>query len=130
MVYQGIQLINNCNPILKPDPVNETQWNGTIDEIICANIIMRDISETVATLLSPMGEDHTILSWAEVQSNDLSRLNYTDHDKMVLRQFEGAAIPAKKFSKFIQYKRNTWSYVYESRLALEISCSDTLPYTR
>ena len=56
----------------------------------------------------------------------MSRLNYTDHDKMVLRQFEGAAIPAKKFSKFIQYKRNTWSYdLFENRLAIEISHSDT-----
>ena len=51
MVYQGNQLGNNHNSMLKSDPANETQWNGTIDEAIHANIIMGDISETVATLL-------------------------------------------------------------------------------
>ena len=43
--------------MLKPDPANETQQNGTIDEAIPANIIFCDINEAVATLLSPMGED-------------------------------------------------------------------------
>ena len=67
-----------------------------------------------------------MLSWAKVESNNVSRLNYTDHDKMVLRQFEGAAILAKKFSKLTKDKRNTWSYVlFESRLAIEVSRSDT-----
>jgi len=74
MVYQGIQLRNNCNPMLKPDPANEIRWNGTIDETIRANIIMDDVSETGATLLSLLGEDHSMLSWAEVESNNVSRL--------------------------------------------------------
>ncbi|KAL7484515.1 hypothetical protein ACHAW6_010145 [Cyclotella cf. meneghiniana] len=66
-----------------------------------ANIIMCDISETFSTLLSPTGEDDSMLSQAEVESNDLLRLNYAYHDKI----FEGAANLAKKFSKFPQDKR-------------------------
>ena len=53
-------------------------------------------------------------------------MRYTAKDKMILRQFEGASIPAKLFSKFTQDTKETWSYVlFESRLAIALSRSDT-----
>lgn len=112
--------------MLKLDLANETQWNGAIVETIHENIILGDISEIVATLLSPTGEDCSMISQAEVKSSDVSRQISTDNDKMVLGQFEGAANLATKFSMFTQDKRNTWSYdLFENRLAIEISHSDT-----
>jgi hypothetical protein len=83
---------------------------------------MGDICAALTTLLSPGGSDCDSLTAAEIVSNDFSRVSYTDHDKAVLRQFEGASMPAKKFSKFTQDNREAWSYVlYESRLAIALS---------
>ncbi len=54
-------------------------------------------------------------------NTSLDELRYTAEDKMVLRQFEGAAIPAKLFSKFTQDTKETWSYIlFESRLAIAL----------
>jgi hypothetical protein len=78
-----------------PDPANETRWNGAIDEIVRANMIMGDVSEMLEILLSAGGDDNGMLA-----NTSLDELRYTAEDKMVLRQFEGAAIPAKLFSKF------------------------------
>jgi hypothetical protein len=56
-------------------------------------------------------------------------LTYTDSDKMVLRQFEGTAVPAKVYSKFMQDTKETWFYVlYESKLAIASSCKDTFTF--
>jgi hypothetical protein len=121
-IYREVQLRNNCKPMLNPDPANETRWNGTIDETVRANIIMGDVSEALDILLRPGGDDH------EMVGNDysLDELRYTAKDKMILRQFEGASIPAKLFSKFTQDTKETWSYVlFESRLAIALSRSDT-----
>jgi hypothetical protein len=52
-----------------------------------------------------------LVTEAEMNAGDLSRHTYTQHDKMVLHQFEGAAWPAKNLSLFLQDKRNTWTYV-------------------
>ena len=83
---------------------------------------MGDICAALTTLLSPGGSDCDSLTAAEIASNDFSRVSYTDHDKAVLRQFEGASMPAKKFSKFTQDNREAWLYVlYESRLAIALS---------
>jgi hypothetical protein len=121
-IYCEVQLRNNRKPMLNPDPANETRWNGTIDETVRANIIMGDVSEALDILLRPGGDDH------EMVGNDysLDELRYTAKDKMILRQFEGASIPAKLFSKFTQDTKETWSYVlFESRLAIALSRSDT-----
>jgi hypothetical protein len=121
-VYCDIQTENNCKPMLIPDPANKTRWNGLIDKTVRANIIMGDICAALTTLLSPGGSDCDSLTAAEIVSNDFSRVSYIDHDKAVLQQFEGASMPAKKFSKFMQDNREAWSYVlYESRLAIALS---------
>lgn len=121
-IYREVQLRNHRKPMLNPDPANETRWNGTIDETVRANIIMGDVSETLDTLLRPGGDDHGMLD----ANSSLDELRYTAKDKMVLRQFEGASIPAKLFSKFTQDTKETWSYVlFECRLAIALSQSDT-----
>jgi hypothetical protein len=120
-IYSEIQLKNKRKPMLKPDPANDTRWNGTIDETVRAKMIMGDVSETLAILLSPDGDDIGLLD-----NNKLDDLQYTGEDKMVLRQFEGAAMPAKLYSKFTQDTKETWSYIlFESRLAIALSRTDT-----
>jgi hypothetical protein len=115
-IYREVQLRNNRKPMLNPDPANETRWNGTIDETVRANMIMGDVSETLEILLSAGGDDNGMLA-----NTSLDELRYTAEDKMVLRQFEGAAIPAKLFSKFTQDTKETWSYIlFESRLAIAL----------
>jgi hypothetical protein len=107
--------------MLNPDPANETRWNGKINETVRANMIMGDVSETLEILLSAGGDDNGMLA-----NTSLDELRYTAEDKMVLRQFEGAAIPAKLFSKFAQDTKETWSYIlFESRLTIALSCRDT-----
>jgi hypothetical protein len=125
-VYHDIQTENNCKPMLIPDPANETRWNGLIDGTVRANIIMWDICAALTTLLSPGGSDCDSLTAAEIASNVFSRVAYTKRDKAVLRQFEGASMPAKKFSKFTQDNREAWSYVlYESRLTIALSLKES-----
>jgi hypothetical protein len=106
---------------VRPDE-NKTRWNGLIDKPVRANIIMRDICAALTALLSPGGSDHDSLTAAEIVSNDFSRVVYTKRDKAVLRQFEGASMPAKKFSKFTQDNREALPYVlYENRLTIASS---------
>ena len=82
---------------------------------------MGDTCDTIDELLSPMGEDHYMLNRHELDDNNLSRLTYTDHDKMIICQFEGAAMPAKMYSKFTQDNKNTWSSIlFESRLVIDM----------
>ncbi len=89
----------------------ETRWNGTINEIIQANTIMGDVSELLDILLGEGGHDRTMLI-----NKTMAESTYRDDNKMVLRQFEGAAVPAKVYSKFTQDTKETWSYVmYESK---------------
>ena len=99
---------------------------GVIDETIRANQIMGDLCDTNDSLLSPNGDDSALVTEAERKAGDLSRHTYTQHDKMVLRQFEGASAPAKYLCLFLQDKRNTWSYVLFS---LRMTIKDTLSST-
>ena len=84
---------------------------GYIDETIQANQIMGDLCEANDVLLSPNGDDCNLVTEAEMKAGDLSRHTYTQHDKLVLHQFEGAAWPAKNLSLFLQDKQNTWTMV-------------------
>ncbi len=92
-------------PLLVPDPAEETYWNGCIDETIRANQIMCNLCEVDNILLAPNGEDFSMVKESEHKSNNLSCLTYTLQDKMILRQFEGAAGPAKHLSLFLQDKK-------------------------
>ncbi len=87
---------------------------------------MGDICDTVDALLDPSGDDYNLLTSDEKDSEDKSRVSYTDEDKMILRQFEGAATPAKNFSKFLQDRRNTPQYVlFEARMAIQSTSSNS-----
>ncbi len=120
-IYHDIQVKNKRKPMFVPNPANKTRWNGTIDETIQANTIMGDVSESLDILLGEGGDDCAMLV-----NKTMAELTYTDNDKMVLRQFEGATVPAKVYSKFTQDTKKTWLYVlYESKLAIANSRKDT-----
>jgi hypothetical protein len=99
---------------------------GYIDETIQANQIMGDLCDANDVLLSPNGDDCNLVTKAEMKAGDLSRHTYTQHDKMLLRQFEGAAWPAKNLSMFLQDKQNTWTYVlFSIRTTIKETTSNT-----
>ena len=75
------------------------------------NQIMGDICETNKILLSSNGDDYNLLTPQEKNSNDLNRLTYTEKDKTILRQYEGATAPAKVFSLFTQDRKLSWSCI-------------------
>ena len=120
-LYSDIQQRRGRKPLLAPDPAGETRWNGCIDETIRANQIMGDLCEANNSLLAPTGDDFSMVKESKRESNDLSHL-----DKMILRQFEGAAAPAKYFCLFLQVKKFTWSYVlFTMQIILKQTRSDT-----
>ena len=87
---------------------------------------MGDMCETMCVLLERGGYDHDQLTTAEKSLGDKSRLTYTNIDKMILRQYEFAASPAKTFSLFTQDKKDTWSYIlFAARIAVSTSREET-----
>jgi hypothetical protein len=110
-LYSDIQQRQSCTPLLAPDPAGETHWNGCIDETTRANQIMGNLREANNVLLVPNGDDFSMAKESKRESNDLSCLTYNLEDNMILRQFEGAAAPAKYLCLFLQDKKYTWSYV-------------------
>ena len=105
--------------MLNPDPGNETRWDNFIEEAKRVNIIMGDVCETIVNLLSPGGDDRDLLTSTEASNDDYFRWNYTDSEKMILRQFECAAGPAITYSKFTQDRRDTFSYVLFETASLQ-----------
>ncbi|KAL7536970.1 hypothetical protein ACHAWF_005621 [Thalassiosira exigua] len=83
-VYRGIQEKKARDPCLVPDPANEVRWQSKYDETDRANIIMGDVSDSVTALLSPDGNDYSLLTDEERASEDTTRLAYTDRNKKVL----------------------------------------------
>jgi hypothetical protein len=110
-LFFDVQQKQGCKPLLAPDPAGETCWNGCIDETIRANQIMGNLCKVNNILLAPNGEDFSMVKESERESNNLSCLTYTLQDKMILRQFEGAAGPAKHLTLFLQDKKHTWIYL-------------------
>ena len=80
---------------------------------------MGDAMDALEMLLGPDGMDHGRLSEAEQQNNDISSHAYTDHDRRVLRHWEGAAQPAKRLCKFLQDDNDAYT---------QLSLSIVLPY--
>ena len=85
-------------------------------------MIMGDTVDTLEWLLAPDGLDHGRLTEAEQEANDISRLSYTDHERKVLRHFEGAAEPAKILCKFLQDDDNAYAYIL---LNYQVAIEDT-----
>jgi hypothetical protein len=59
-------------------------------------------SREVVIIKSSSLPDFGMVKESECESNNLNRLTYTQQDKKILRQFEGAAGPAKHLSLFLQ----------------------------
>lgn len=127
-VLREVQEKKGRLPILAPDPAAEVRWNSFVDEAKRACEMMGDLGDTIDVLLAKDGDDYDLLTQEEKQSGDTSRLTYTACNKKILRQYEGAATPGKMFSKFLQDRRNTVSYVLiEARLAVQSASSDWFP---
>ncbi len=87
---------------------------------------MGDLCEANNILLAPNGDDFSMVMESERESNDLSRITFNLEDKMILRQFEGAAALAKHLCLFLQDKKFTWSYVlFTIRVILKQTRSET-----
>lgn len=87
---------------------------------------MGDLCDSNEILLSPNGYDSTLVTETERKAGDLSQHTYTQHDKMVLHQFEGTSAPARYLCLFLQDKRNTWSYVlFTLRMTIKETTSNT-----
>lgn len=102
--------------------------SGKAKEVTRSNLIMGDMTETLAKLLKPGGLDHTLLTEIEKRNNDFSRLTFSDREKKILRHFEGASLPAQKLCKFLQDKNpNAWAYVtFELARAIQTTSAPTI----
>jgi hypothetical protein len=89
---------------------------------------MSDICDTVDALLGPSGDYYSLVTSKENASGDMSHLSCTDEDKMI-QQFEGAAILAKMFSKFLQDRRNAPPDVlFEARMAIQSTSANLFAF--
>ena len=119
-MLESIQKNKNHIPILTAQPSAETRWDRFIDKTICANIIIGDLCTTLEKLLSKGESDYEMLSAEQKLEDNISEFTHTEVDKLTLCQFEGAAAPAKRLSKFLQDNCNAWTYVlFESRLTIQ-----------
>lgn len=90
-------------------------------------MIMGDVTDTLAVLLAAGGLDYGLLTEDERDQEDISRLSYTEHDMLVMRQWEGVAGPAKRLCKFLQDDKNAWPYLtFEFRLAIQETSAPTV----
>ena len=91
-------------------------------------MIMSDLSDALEILLSREGQDYGMLSEAEKANNDISAHSFTDRNKKILRQYEGAAESAKILCKQLQNNHPAcWAYgTYDLRLALQDTGADTI----
>ena len=87
---------------------------------------MPDVSPTLDDLVAPGGSDRGLLNDDERAINDTSRLTYSDEEKRVLRQYEGAAEPTKMYCLKLQMRKNVWSYVlFHTKLTIQSASADT-----
>lgn len=109
--FVAVQEKRGRHPVLLPQPGNETRWDSDHKETTRANLIMGDLADTITELYSRGGDNHDKLTDDERAANNISRFLYSDEQKKALRQFEAGAEVATVFSKFLQDKRFTFSYV-------------------
>jgi hypothetical protein len=115
-------------PMLGPDPGNDTRWDSREDEARRATIIMHDFCKANFLLLSVGGDDHNLFTDKEKKSGDIDRLAYTAEEIMALRQFEASSMEAKYFSKFTQERGNTSAYLLLEIQTVLLRCgSDIFP---
>lgn len=119
--YRKVQSEKGRKPELAPDPAVVTRWNSYIDECDRAQKIMGDMNLTLNQLISTGGADYNV----SMSNNEKNELTYNENDITVIRQFVGAASPARALTKFFQDNRNAFSYtLIEIRMALQQSSAD------
>jgi len=124
-VLRGVMRKKNRDPLLAPNPGNETRWNSGIDEAERANTIMGDACEAFDELLSESGEDYSLLDKGEKDSGNIDCHTYTQEDKVILRQYEGSAKEAKQVSLFTQMRGSSYAYLLLTiQTAIQRSSSD------
>lgn len=101
--YKAVQKKKRRDPMLNPNPGNVTRWDSWLEEVERSNLIMGDITTTIKGLLAVGGSDQDL--------EDKEGVTLTDKEKMILRQYEAAALPATVLSKFTQDNDQAWSYV-------------------
>ena len=84
----------------------EHETAGQFDEVSRSNLLMPDICPAIEELLAPGGSNCKLLTDRERANNNIERLSYTDSNKKVMRQYEGAASPSKKLCMILQEKYN------------------------
>ena len=81
---------------------------------------MPDVSPTLDELVAPGGSDRGLLTNEERETNDTSRLTYSDKEKSRLRQYEGGAEPTKNYCLKLQMRKNVWSHVlFHTKLTIQ-----------
>jgi hypothetical protein len=124
--YRKVQSEKGRKPELAPDPAVVTRWNSYIDECERAQKIMGDMNLTLKRLIGAGGADYN----ASMGANEKNELTYTEEDVTVIRQFVGAAGPARVLTKFFQDNRNAYAYtLIETRIALQQSSADFFAIT-
>ena len=98
--FQDVQTMKERKPPLGTEPANTTRWQAKHLEVDRSNMIMGDMSECLAELYSQGGIDYGNLTPEEKETGILDRVMYTVHDKMILRQYESAALPAASSASF------------------------------
>lgn len=96
------------------------------DESVRSNMIMPDVCDTLDILLAPDGADYDLLTPAEKQANNTTRLTYTERDRKILRHYEAMSTPAMQFCKFTQNNTNAWAYIL---FFAKLTIQDTLAPT-
>lgn len=91
-------------------------------------MIMGDVADTLDDLLSADGLDYGLLTEKEQADQDTSCYSYTEHDKKVMRHWEGVAEPAKRLCMFLQDDNNAWPLLtFELRIAIQDTIAPTVP---
>lgn len=121
-VLRHIQEVKGRDPLIVPLPANETRWDSLFKETRRNNQMMGDISDALKALLAEDGADYDLLSQEEKESGDISRLVYTEHDKIVMRQWESAAEPCHEFTLFTQdnSKNAIWYVWFEIQFLMQM----------
>ena len=81
---------------------------------------MGDVVDAQERLLASDGIDYGRLTEVEQEAKDISRLSYTEHNRRVIRRYEGAAKLDKILCKFLQDENHVYACVlYHFRLVIK-----------
>ena len=85
-----------------PQPSVYKCWKSELYETVRANVFMGDVSEGLWRMLTPVGVDKYLLTRTYGTEVPKDTLTYTNDDKAIMRQYEGALMPIYKYPLFAQ----------------------------